>query len=230
MCIKNTKSLKCEYCGKQHDGSFANGRFCSLTCSKKFATWLALQNTPVSKRHELYRNIARYRYKNATKTGKFAESAVINKFMEYDVGIYLPEINIGVDLLIRIGSSFVPIQVIGSSNISGKYNNIISFSLTKHISKSIDNNGNVVRFSCGYPEDKIHYFALYDIVNKEVYLVKNKNINKHIALHKSIPEDNNNPLYKYCDTYKFDNVINKMIYDYTITTVEYKGDLIYVEI
>jgi len=28
----------CEFCGKEHDGSFGKGRFCSSSCSSKFAS------------------------------------------------------------------------------------------------------------------------------------------------------------------------------------------------
>lgn len=35
------KGLKrCEYCKKSHDGSFGSGRFCSLTCAKKYSSTL----------------------------------------------------------------------------------------------------------------------------------------------------------------------------------------------
>ncbi len=30
--------MKCEYCGKEHDGNYASGRFCSKECAKGFAT------------------------------------------------------------------------------------------------------------------------------------------------------------------------------------------------
>lgn len=30
--------MKCEYCLKEHDGSFASGRFCSRICSRGFST------------------------------------------------------------------------------------------------------------------------------------------------------------------------------------------------
>lgn len=36
----------CEFCGKEHDGSFGSGRFCSPTCSRKFgnANPITLEN------------------------------------------------------------------------------------------------------------------------------------------------------------------------------------------
>ena len=30
--------MGCEYCGKEHDGSYASGRFCSQSCARGFAT------------------------------------------------------------------------------------------------------------------------------------------------------------------------------------------------
>lgn len=30
--------MKCEYCGKEHDGSYGSGRFCSKSCAKGFST------------------------------------------------------------------------------------------------------------------------------------------------------------------------------------------------
>lgn len=32
---------KCEYCGKEHDGSYGSGRFCSKSCAKGFSTKIA---------------------------------------------------------------------------------------------------------------------------------------------------------------------------------------------
>lgn len=29
--------MKCEYCGKEIDGSFGSGRFCNYSCAGKFA-------------------------------------------------------------------------------------------------------------------------------------------------------------------------------------------------
>ena len=28
---------KCEYCGKEHDGSYGSGRFCSSKCARKYS-------------------------------------------------------------------------------------------------------------------------------------------------------------------------------------------------
>ena len=30
--------MKCEYCGKEHDGSYGKGRFCSASCARGFST------------------------------------------------------------------------------------------------------------------------------------------------------------------------------------------------
>lgn len=30
--------MKCEYCGKEHDGSYGSGRFCSSSCARKFSS------------------------------------------------------------------------------------------------------------------------------------------------------------------------------------------------
>lgn len=30
--------MKCEYCKEDHDGNYGSGRFCSITCSKKYAS------------------------------------------------------------------------------------------------------------------------------------------------------------------------------------------------
>ena len=31
--------MKCDYCGHEHDGSYASGRFCSEKCSRLYAIW-----------------------------------------------------------------------------------------------------------------------------------------------------------------------------------------------
>ena len=28
---------KCEYCGKEHDGSYGSGRFCSSKCARRYS-------------------------------------------------------------------------------------------------------------------------------------------------------------------------------------------------
>ena len=38
--------LLCEQCGKEHDGTFGSGRFCSRSCSNK---WVALHQSPEAK-------------------------------------------------------------------------------------------------------------------------------------------------------------------------------------
>lgn len=38
--------MKCEQCGKEHDGSFGSGRFCSRSCSNK---WVALHQSEEAK-------------------------------------------------------------------------------------------------------------------------------------------------------------------------------------
>ena len=36
--VSDRKKLrKCEYCGKEHDGSFGSGRFCCSDCAKKYS-------------------------------------------------------------------------------------------------------------------------------------------------------------------------------------------------
>ena len=48
---------KCEYCGNEHDGSFATGRFCNIKCSNGFST--------KSKRKEINKKVSN------TLTGKY---------------------------------------------------------------------------------------------------------------------------------------------------------------
>lgn len=36
--MENKKEIKCEFCGKEHDGSFGSGRFCSSNCSRKYSS------------------------------------------------------------------------------------------------------------------------------------------------------------------------------------------------
>lgn len=39
--------MKCEQCGKEHDGTFGSGRFCCRSCSNK---WVALHQSEESKK------------------------------------------------------------------------------------------------------------------------------------------------------------------------------------
>lgn len=38
MCDETTAVHICETCGKEHDGSYGSGRFCSCTCAKIFSS------------------------------------------------------------------------------------------------------------------------------------------------------------------------------------------------
>jgi hypothetical protein len=39
-------NMICEFCGKEHDGSYGSGRFCSKSCCSKFNLLLA-RNKPI---------------------------------------------------------------------------------------------------------------------------------------------------------------------------------------
>lgn len=43
--------MKCELCGKDHDGLFGSGRFCCLSCSRSFSTY--------SKRLEINKKVSK---------------------------------------------------------------------------------------------------------------------------------------------------------------------------
>ena len=51
--------LKCENCGKEHDGSYGSGRFCSVKCSRGFST--------KDKRKEINEKVSKKLYKQPEK-------------------------------------------------------------------------------------------------------------------------------------------------------------------
>ena len=63
--MENKKVLRCEFCGKEHDGSFGSGRFCSSECSTKYSSNF--------NKEERLKNISK------SISGKFKEDSM-NKF------------------------------------------------------------------------------------------------------------------------------------------------------
>ena len=181
--------LICENCGKKHYGEFTNRRFCSSECSVDYAI------EQMKKANLFEENIS------PSMKGSTAESSVKKKFAQYNIQTLTPDLNSGVNLLVKINKKRIPIQVIGSTEVHGKYNNIVRFRVSRD---KINNDEST---------PKIRYLALCDIKADEVYLIKNKNLEDSLFLHRNIPEDNNNPSYLYCDDYKFDNVIHDFIDD-----------------
>lgn len=48
--VSDRKKLrKCEYCGKEHDGSFGSGRFCCSDCAKKYSLSFSKGKKPEDK-------------------------------------------------------------------------------------------------------------------------------------------------------------------------------------
>lgn len=55
----NSSNMKCENCGKDHDGSYGSGRFCSVKCSRGFST--------KAKRKEINKKVSEKMYKGNYK-------------------------------------------------------------------------------------------------------------------------------------------------------------------
>ena len=147
--------------------------------------------------------------RNPVFIGTLGEISTIKKCIENNLPVYKPIIDLyGVDLIIEFNNKLNKVQVKSTSTTPTSTNNpnCRIFSLTN---QCITINNNMVK-SNRYLYDKniIDYFALYDAIDDNVYLLRNNGtkqtftINKHRLNNQKI--NTNSP-----EKYDFDNVIKK---------------------
>lgn len=227
----------CEYCGKEHDGSYGSGRFCSPRCSRKysysFLDDVGRQNqikalTDPKNREKCMaarrklddnRRIEKEKHKKPKKIfdndypfsrmmlGEVGELRTAEEFGKRGIHVYTPVFHDS------------PIDMI--VNINGKLTKI-------QVKSSTRNDGNATMFKLTstnerytggvishhtkrYNSDEIDYFALYDYYDDEVFLMKNE-CNKNTVILRDVPPKNSrgSPV-NYKDDYNFDRVLDLII-------------------
>lgn len=234
--------LYCEKCGREHDGSYGTGRFCSAKCARSFSAnhvsqdgrirqALAL-NDPENRekgrkvqreKAQKKREELKIKYENKEIKplldpdnlhvdsklfkGKLGEYKAMEKFLRNDVPVYIPIVDTGVDMIADINGEFKTIQVKSSSNVKGVNKDKVCFNLTKR--KRTIHNGIYTDREEKYDVDEIDYFALYNLLNDDIYLVKNTEdlAGKLTIRCNQIPEGCQTVYGNYDVDYDFDSVL-----------------------
>lgn len=251
----------CEYCGKDHDGSYGSGRFCNKSCATKYAASLM---TPEGKQHSidtirdpLIRQKAinstrkyyeQYKLENKKKKkkkhspsyrpksiindfinkskkriGTVGEYAVIKKFIECGIDVFVPVCDDNkTDLLAFFNGKYQRIQVKTSTCSDGE---ITTFTISQSRLSISDNKTHTHAYI--YTKDDVDYFALYDYYTGRIFLIENINLPKYnINIRYSIPKNNQQTKIKYADDYDFDKVLNELGYENVIDLDEDDYELI----
>lgn len=226
--------MLCEYCNKEHDGSYGSGRFCSQTCSRKYSNTFVTEKG----RQNQINTLNKYRDKsvdtrkkslpktiksnkihkstfndikkkngesiNTKRLGNIGEISTIKKFVEHEIPVYLP-----------FGDNEDADLI---AEFDGKLQKI-------QVKSSSRNNGDTTVFTTKHrdskthnpsaPYDNIDYFSLYDYTNDEVYLIKNTHKKSKTIRHVQALNNNNNEIL-YADDIKIDKVLNDINNKYII--------------
>lgn len=240
----------CENCGKEHDGSYATGRFCCKECARSFSAKhvseagrkrqvIALKDPnnrkknkiAIKKKNDQKRKELEEKYKekgidpknqilnkkNLTITdkmfkGRIGEYKTIEKFLRHGVPVYIPVVDTGIDMLVDINGEYKSIQVKSSSNVSGVYGDKINFKVTK--TKRTVSHGTFIQIDKKYDSEDIDYFSLYNLLNDDLYLVKNtKDLTGSITIRcNQIPENNQTVNGNYDVDLDFDTVLDEELH------------------
>lgn len=196
---KNPDIFICEYCGEEHNGSYGSGRFCGPSCSRRYSQTYITEDsrerqikalTSPESRDKIAKTRQEKKEKRETeiiipkknkrelkttstaRIGKLGEYKVATKFAERDIPVYLPMTEAEeADMIVEFGGKLQKVQVKTSNRLRGKYNDVISFSLRNSDHKV--SHGKIKAQTKLYDTDKVDYFALYNLPDDEIYLVKN---------------------------------------------------------
>lgn len=174
--------IKCEYCGRFHNGSYGSGRFCSSTCAKAFSRKFITPEGKLNQINALKKiNIKNNKNINTIpiednkpeprnntfkkELGDIGKLSVIKTFMNHGIDLYQPIGNNSPScILADFGGKLQKIQI-KSSTSTIKNVNGINFR-TSRDSKDDDKSKN-------YNKNEADYFALYDYNKDDVYLYPN---------------------------------------------------------
>lgn len=140
---------------------------------------------------------------NTKSIGNIGEVKVLSWFIEHNIPCYLPfGDNERADLIAEFNNKLNKIQI-KTSNIVN--NNVINFDLFSRI-HSITVAGNTHKIY--YYNNEIDYFALYNMVYDEIYLVKNSIINtKSIRIRLGASQNNQHKNINYACDYLIENIL-----------------------
>ena len=228
----------CEYCGKEHDGSYGSGRFCSSKCARSFSTKnisnesrqkqiAALKNEDNRKLAiEKYREYAmihrkrngRVKLKTAIESGPlsdtkrkgiYGELFTASKFAEYDVPVYIPYGNSETtDLVVEINGELKKVQV-KTSSVIDETNSCIHFGIANQKQRI---HHKKVSYEVDTYDGQVDYLALCDIIDKRVYLLDGISLSKKgICIRKEESLSNQKKGINFADDYDIDNVLPKIL-------------------
>ena len=228
----------CEFCGKQHDGSYGSGRFCSAKCSRKYSNTFVSDKSRKNQIKALIDPKNREKGIMARKSGNikpeeyqsyrkpvstFGNSFPFSKMMLGEIGelrtaeefgkrgfhVYMPVFHDSpIDMIVNIDGKLKRIQVKSTTISDGNVSTFQLESTNAKHSKGVDK-----YYRKKYSADEIDYFALYDYNDDEVYLLKNDSEKGTINLRKSKPKNNNSSTINYKSDHSFDRMLSMMITD-----------------
>lgn len=187
----------CEYCGSPHDGSYASGRFCSPTCSRKYSNrfvtkegrgrQISALNDPENrkknsdarhaiseKRKQLINSKPKIKIDKSTiQLGKIGELAIIKKFVGRGIPVYTPVIDSGADIIADLHGNLKKIQIKTSAQ-RNETDTATFFDLTTSRYVIDKNDGKKKLKHVNYSLDEVDYFALYDFLEDRAFIMKNR--------------------------------------------------------
>lgn len=223
---------KCEYCGKEHNGSYGSGRFCSSKCARRYSnskmtdesrkrrnaglrkgTIISAEKRKENKKKKRKNTIKSIDNKNlhSLSKGKIGELLVAAKFLDHGYDVFVPLVDkSGIDLIVKKDDDMKKIQVKTSSTIDETHNTTI-FKLTKnerHIKS-----GRYYQKTKKYSKDDIDMFALYSTAFDDVYLIENNSdipMNFTIRDKYSSPKGTQPSVIHLASNYQIDKVLNEL--------------------
>lgn len=229
---------KCEYCGKEHDGSYGSGRFCCARCARKFANQFVDEDgrkrqvqallDPVNRKKtaETRKRKTEERQKMGLDKPRDPRSTLLPSLGR---GTYTARLGLMGELrtMEEFGKRDIPVYVPIShdsevdmiAEINGEFKKI----QVKSSAKSDDDRcvfslrSNNTRYTKDgklngrtklYTPDEIDYFSLYDYNDDEVYLLENDHERTGITLRSSPMKNPNQNGPNYKEDYRIDKILD----------------------
>lgn len=229
----------CEYCGKEHDGTYGSGRFCSPSCSRKYSNTfvdddarkrqIEALNDPENRRKgveaQREKNKKKKKKKNSSKLrsvyygkklpcsrmmiGEIGEYRTVEEFAKRGFFTYMPSFHDSPVDMIVDLNGNLKKIQVKSTTVSD--GNVSAFKLTSSNGRHTKDIRRI--YVKKYSPEEIDYFSLYDFVSDEVFLLKNNtDMSSCIHLRESKPKNNNSDnTVNYKRDYKFDKVLFDML-------------------
>ena len=222
----------CEKCGKEHDGSYASGRFCCETCARtyshKFVTPEGRANQIKAlndkenraKAQESYRNSTkkpnkeikkekRYKELSSMKIGSIGELETMKRFTQRGIPVYTALTDdSGTDMIAEFGGKLQKIQVKTSQKQRSRNEEELGH-IEFDLSRNIYDNGSIRHGN--YTSSDVDYFSLYDANNDNLFLLKNsENVGSSVHIRYNYPVSKQVKNIKFYTDYEFDRVLDNI--------------------